>query len=200
MWKFKSANIPPELDISTIMSTAQGVESRFGNRFIKFAGTSEKFTQSADLTGNAINSMRESAAMITEQKKGVDRIFLMAERAINSISNLEKDSGKNQVKNLPIPSDAIRASYGKKMGYSALTMEFLTDCALFFMEEVINLEEALTSRDNTISKLAASIPDQEIIGAFEEIDLNELSSVPQVDTSTYAKPEKQGGAAKKIKK
>jgi len=200
MWKFKPANIPPELDLSATMSNSNGVESRFGNRFVKYAGTTETFTKSIDATGSAIQTMRENKAMITEQKKGVDRIFLMAERAINSITKLEKDSGKNQVNNLPIPSDAIRESYGKKMGYSTLTIEFLTDCALFFMEQTLELEVALAARDNTISRIAASIPDQEIIGAFEEINLDDLSAVSGTDASTYTKLEKATGASKKIKK
>lgn len=187
MYKFKKVNIPPALEISDIMATQNGPESRFGSRFIKYAGTSETFTKSVDLTGNGINDLRSYAGMISEQKKGIDRMFLLSERAILAISELEKVSGVKQVDNIPTPSDMIRDSYGKKMGYTSLTMGFLSEGLLHFMEETINLQNALESRDRTISALAAQIPQMEILGQFEEVTLNDLNNQPPTDIAAYTK-------------
>lgn len=188
MYKFKKAHIPPALDIPDIMAAQQGSESRFGSRFIKYAGTSETFTRSADLTGSGINDLRSYAGMINEQKKGIDRMFLLSEKAVLAISELEKMSGVRQVDNIPVPSDIIRTSYGKKMGYTSLTMSFLSEGLLHFMEETVNLQAALESRDRTISALAANIPQMEVLGKFEEVTLNDLNNHPPTDLSAYTKP------------
>jgi len=188
MYRFKKSDIPPALDISEIMATQNGSESRFGSRFVKYAGTSETFNKSVDQTGNGINDLRSYAGMISEQKKGIDRMFLLSERAILAITALEKESGVKQVDNIPVPSDLIRDSYGKKMGYTSLAMGFLSEGLLHFMEETINLQEALESRDRTISALAAQIPQMEILGKFEEITLNDLNNQPPTDVSSYTKP------------
>lgn len=188
MYKFAKANIPPALDLTDIMAVQSGAESRFGSRFIKYAGTSETFNKSVDATGTGIDDLRSYAGMITEQKKGIDRMFLLSERAITAISTLEKESGVRQVDNIPIPSDIIRNSYGKKMGYTSLTMGFLSEGMLHFMEETIHLQAALESRDRTISALAAKIPQMEVLGQFEEITINDLTGQVPTDVSSYTKP------------
>lgn len=187
MYQFKKAIIPPALEISDIMTAQAGSESRFGTRFVKYAGTSETFNKSVDLTGNGINDLRSYAGMIAEQKKGIDRMFLLSERAILAITELEKESGVKQVDNIPIPSDLIRDSYGKKMGYTSLTMGFLSEGLLHFMEETIHLQSALESRDRTISALAAQIPQLEVLGKFEEVTLNDLNNQPPTDVASYTK-------------
>jgi len=190
MYRFKSADIPPELDISSIMATQQGTEGRFAGRFVKFAGTSETFTKAADLTGQAIADLRTSAGVISEQKKGVDRLFLLSERAIQAVSLLEKESGVHQVDNIPLPNDNVRGNYGKKMGYAALALGFLSEGIVHFMEEVITLQSALESRDKIISQMAAHIPSVETIGAYEDVSLSDLTSVKPADISTYTRAEK----------
>lgn len=204
MYKFKSASIPPALEISDIMAAQSGSETRFGSRFIKYAGTSETFNKSIDLAGQGIDDLRTYAGMIAEQKKGIDRVFLLSERAIQAITTLEKDSGVRQVENIPLPSDVIRSSYGKKMGYTSLAMGFLSEGLLHFMEQTINLQEALDSRDRTISALAAQIPQVEVLGQFEEISLNDLNNSSQIDPATYTKVEKptavNGNSGKKTSK
>lgn len=164
-----------------------GSESRFGSSFIKYAGTSETFNKSVDLTGHGIDDLRSYAGMIAEQKKGIDHMFLTSERAILAISALEKESGVRQVENIPTPSDVIRGSYGKKLGYTSLTMNFLAEGLVHFMEQAIHLQEALDSRDRAISALAAQIPQMEVLGQFEEITLNDLNNQPPTDVSSYTK-------------
>lgn len=193
MYSFRKAQIQPELNIDTIMAKT-GNEMRFKSRFVKYAGTSETFNISVDKTGNAIDDLRTSAGMITEQKKGIDILFHKSEVAVNAINALEKESGKKQVDNLPLPTDIIRASYGKKLGYASLIIEFLTSGLTHFMEETLNLEDALQSRDATISRIAAQIPSVEIIGAFEEINISDLTDAVQIDPETYKKPEKNMGS------
>jgi len=190
MYRFKAAKIPPELDIQSIMSSSSGPEGRFASRFVKYAGTSETFTKSADLTGQAISDLRTSAGVIAEQKKGVDRLFLLSERAIAGVSQLEIESGVHQVDNIPLPNDGVRGNYGKKMGYVALTVGFLSEGIVHFMEEVINLQNALESRDKIISQMAAQIPSIETIGAYEDVNLTDLSTAKPVDVAVYTKPEK----------
>lgn len=163
---------------------------RFKGRFIKYAGTSETFTQSVDKTGQAIDDLRTSIGMITAQKEAIDILFLKAETAVNAVTMLETESGKKQVDNLPLPTDVIRSSYGKKLGYASLIMDFVTTGMLHFMEETINTEAALVSRDATISRLAAQIPTLEILGAFEEVSIADLVGHTEVDVQTYAKPAK----------
>jgi hypothetical protein len=199
MYRFKSASIPPELDMSAIMNGHTGTEGRFASRFVKFAGTSETFTKSIDVAGQAIDDLRQSSGMIQEQKKGIDKLFLLSERAIQAISLLEKESGVHQVDNIPLPSDPVRQSYGKKMGYVSLAISFLNEGLLHFMEETINLQTALDSRDRTISQLAGQIPSVELIGAFEEIALNDLVNTKPVDVASYAKQEKPVSPVEKLK-
>jgi len=190
MYRFKKAHIPPELQISDIMAQVNGMEGRFKNRFIKYAGTSETFIRSTDKAGQAIDDLRTSTGMIGEQKKGIDKMFVLAERAIREISKLEKDSGVHQVDNIPLPSDVIRTSHGKKMGYITLIMSFLTEGTLHFMEETMNLQDALESRDKIITELASQIPSMEVIGSYEDVGLNDLQNNSQVDVASYVKPEK----------
>jgi hypothetical protein len=190
MYKFRHTSIPPQLDLETNMSKTAGSELRFSNRFIKYAGTSEEFNKKLDQSGQAIDDLRTANGVITEQKKAVDKMLLKAEEAINSISALNKESGVQQIENIPLPTNATRASYGKKMGYNVLVMEFLTAGLLHFMEETLNLEEALKSRDAALSRLAAQIPQLEIMGAYEPVDISDLITAPTVDASTYVKADK----------
>lgn len=194
MYSFKSAKIPPQLDIQTIMASSSGMEARFKSRFISYAGTSEKFNKSVDVAGQAIDDLRTSAGMINEQKRGIDKMFLMSERAIIGVTALEKESGVKQVDNIPLPTAEVRDSYGKKMGYIALSVSFLSEGLLHFMEQTIHLQEALESRDRVISQLAAQAPHMETIGMFEDLSVNDLTSVPSVDVSQYAKTSKHDSA------
>jgi hypothetical protein len=190
MYKFRHTSIPPQLEIDTTMSKTSGSESRFTNRFIKYAGTSDEFNKKYDQSGQAISDLRTANGIVTEQKKAVDKMLLKAEEAINAISSLNEACGVEQIQNIPLPTQATRASYGKKMGYNVLVMEFLTAGLLHFMEETYNLEEALKSRDSAMARLAAQIPQLEIMGAYEPVEISDLISAPVVDTSTYTKAEK----------
>lgn len=188
--RFRKATINPQLDIESIMTSQQGNEGRFKGRFIKYAGTSADFNRSVDVTGQAIEDLRTSAGMITEQKQAVDRLFVSSERAIQEVSNLERESGVHQVDNIPLPTEVVRGSYGKKMGYVSLTMGFLQEGMLHFMEEVIHLQEALDSRDRVITQLVAQIPHLEVIGRYEDVSPSDLTSAPAVDVPTYTKQQK----------
>lgn len=190
MYRFKHTSIPPQLEIPVTMSKTTGSESRFANRFIKYAGTSEEFNKKYDLSGQAIDDLRTANGIVLEQKKAVDKMLLKAEEAINAISMLNKESGVQQIENIPLPTSATRASYGKKMGYNVLVMEFLTAGLLHFMEETINLEEALKSRDSAMARLAAQIPQLEIMGAYEPVEISDLISASVVDPATYTRVEK----------
>jgi len=172
------------------MASPAGSEGRFAGRFTKYAGTSETFTKSADLTGQAIADLRTSSGIISEQKSGVDRLFTLSERAIQLVTKLERESGVHQVDNIPLPNDHVRGSYGKKMGYVALSVGFLSEGLVHFMEETITLQNALESRDKIISQMAAQIPSLETIGAYEDIDLSDLASSKNVDVANYTRSDK----------
>lgn len=190
MFGFKPARINPVVDISEEMAATNGTVGRFAGRFNKYQGTSETFNRSVDATGNAFEDLRGYSGMINEQKLGIDKMFILSERAVLAITQLEKDSGIKQVENIPRPSDIVRGSYGKKMGYTTLALEFLQEGLLHFMEQTLNLQEALDSRDRALSALVAQIPKTEVLGRFEEVSLDDLTGQAPTDVSNYVKSDK----------
>lgn len=183
MYKFNSVNIKPLSDYEDlIMASKAGTELRFSNRFVKYAGTSAEFNKAIDLTGQAVDDFRQSTGMIAEQKKAIDLMFMKAERAVNRLNELEQESGEKQITNIPLPTDPIRSSYGKKMGYIDLVIAFTNEGMLHFMEQTLELKQALKDRETVISRMAAQIPQLESLGSFQEIEISDLSAPQRVDS------------------
>jgi hypothetical protein len=184
MWSFEShKKTELNIDNSIIMAQRTGLEARYASRFTKYAGDTKDAIQKADDARKVADEFRTSAGIIETQQENITELFTVAEQAVNMINDFQRQSGKKQVNNIPLPGPAIKESYGKKLGYTKLSIKFVTAGLLHFMEECINMEAELRSKDlviRTIAEEARSVP---VIGKLQNIELDDLNSMdPIVDS------------------
>lgn len=184
MWSFEShKKTELNIDNSIIMAQRTGLEARYASRFTKYAGDTKDAIQKADDARRVADEFRTSAGIIETQQENITELFTVAEQAVNMINDFQRQSGKKQVNNIPLPGQAIKESYGKKLGYTKLSIKFVTAGLLHFMEECITMEAELRSKDlviRTIAEEARSVP---IIGRLQNIELDDLNSMdPIVDS------------------
>jgi hypothetical protein len=184
MWSFEThKKTELNIDNSIIMAARSGLEARYASRFTKYAGDTKDAIQKADDARKVADELRTSAGVIETQQENITELFTVAEQAVNMINDFQRQSGKKQVNNIPLPGPAIKESYGKKLGYTKLSIKFVTAGLLHFMEECINMEAELRSKDlviRTIAEEARSVP---IIGKLQNIELDDLNSMdPIVDS------------------
>lgn len=184
MWSFESHK-RTELDInnSIIMAARNGLEARYASRFTKYAGDTADAIKRADDARKVADELRTSAGVIETQQENITELFTVAEQAVNMINDFQRQSGKKQVNNIPLPGPAIKESYGKKLGYTKLSIKFVTAGLLHFMEECINMEAELRSKDLVIRTIAEEVRSVPIIGKLQNIELDDLNSMdPIVDS------------------
>lgn len=167
----------------TMASVRSGLEARFSDRFAKFAGVTSDSIKLADSAKNVASELRTSAGVIDTQIENINELFTLAEMMIKTVDDLQRQSGRTQVKNMPLPSNSIKASAGKKLGYVKLCMKFMNAGLLHFMEQSMNLEDHVKERNNVIRAISEEMRNVPIIGRLQDVDLDDLHSAdPVVDT------------------
>lgn len=177
MWSFekytrKETTIPE----TAIMSMRSGLESRYADRFRGYAGTTEDSLKSADNARKTADSLRTAAGVVDAQKENVDDLFSAAELMVKMIDDFQRESGVKQIKNIPLAGESIKSSHGKKLGYTKLSMKFVSAGLLHFMEMSLNMMEDLKNKDKIIQAIADHRVDIPVLGRLTEVELDDLSS------------------------
>lgn len=183
-YSFATSSVEPIPNTDhTMTSVRSGLEARFADRFAKFAGVSSDSIKLADSAKNVASELRTSAGVIDTQIENINELFTLAELMIKTVDDLQRQSGRTQVKNMPLPSNSIKASAGKKLGYVKLCMKFMNAGLLHFMEQSMNLEDHVKERNNVIRAISEEMRNVPIIGRLQDVDLDDLHSAdPVVDT------------------
>lgn len=170
---------------STMTSVRTGLEARYADRFTKYVGTSSESIKRVDEAKKVADELRTSAGVIDTQTENINELFTVAEMAVKTIDNFQRQSGKRQVNNIPLPSESIKTSAGKKLGYVKLCMKFMNAGLLHFMEQSMSLEDEVKERNNVIRAIAGEIRSVPIIGKLQELDLDDLATTdPIIDIKT----------------
>lgn len=189
MFQFHKTDTREKLPLQVIMAARSGLETRYINRFSKWAGTTDKTLQDIDAARTASDNARTNAGVLQGQKDSINHLFLKTASLIKQVNEFQSASGSKLVSNVPLPTATIEASYGKKMGYIQLILEFYGQGTLFFMEEILNLKEALDGRDKVIASLAQNAQPIDVIGSLEKVEIEDLYDSHKQAPSSYVKPD-----------
>lgn len=184
MWEFDSYTSSPTIIPDRKMSSMRaGLEARYSERFIKYAGTTDDYIKKADQARQTTDSLRTAIGVVDTQKENIEELFTAAELMIKMIDDFQRQSGAKQIKNIPLAGNSIKSSPGKKLGYVKLAMKFVSAGMLHFMEMSIDMKHDLDSKDAVIQAIAEDSADVPILGRLTEVDFDELGNDgPVVDT------------------
>lgn len=185
MYSFRRSDTKTPYTLDNIMAAKSGLEGRYASRFVKYAGTSQKSLTDIDTAGKVADNLHVSSSVIDTQTSNINLMFVVAEAVVKKINAFQAESGENQIQNIPLPTDLVRASYSKKMGYVKLVLEFVGEGLEHFMEQALNLEGALRNRDKVISEIAAYHREVEMVGELSEISLEDLAMPGPINIETY---------------
>jgi hypothetical protein len=187
MWSF-SKHERTDLEIPDAIMTAarSGLEARFSDRFYKFAGVTDESLKRADEARKVADGLRTSVGIIETQQENIDELFTYAEMMVKAIDNLQQQSGKKQVRNIPLPGNSIKESPGKKLGYVKLVLRFMNAGVLHFMEETMSMEDEIKSKDMIIKAIADEARAIPLIGRLQDVELDDLSSNDPIVSSRTA--------------
>lgn len=177
MWSFepykRQQTIIPD---NIIMSMRTGLESRYAERFRGYAGTTDEAIKHTDNAKKTADSLRTAAGIVDTQKENIDELFTTAELMVKMIDDFQRESGVKQIRNIPLAGDSIKASSGKKLGYTKLSMKFVSAGLLHFMEMSLAMMEDLKEKDKVIQSIAEHRVDIPIIGRLMEVELDDIAS------------------------
>lgn len=185
MYSFKHIDTTTPYTIDNIMASRSGAELRYSNRFLKFAGTTTQALNNIDNAGRVTEDLNTSEGIIEGQKENINKLFFVAEEVIAKINMFQTQSGETQINNIPLPTEGVRAGYGKKMGYIKLALEFVSAGLEHFMEETLLLAEALKDRDMVIARIAHQHREIEPVGQLSEVTPEDLVSGEPIDLGRY---------------
>lgn len=177
MWKFESFTASkteiPETKMSHIRA---GMEARYSDRFEKFAGTTDDYLKKADAARQTTDSLRTAVGVVNAQKENIDELFTAAELMVRMVNDFQRQSGSRQVHNLPLASDSIRSSPGKKLGYVKLVMKFVSSGMLHFMEVALAMKDDIKAKEAVIKAIGEDAVDVPILGRLSELDIGDLTN------------------------
>jgi len=84
--------------------------------------------------------------------------------------------GHTFVRNMPLPSTAIKESPSQQLGYVQLTMRFLQAGVVHFMEQMDEATERIEHLEKLLEKLAVYDQDIDIQGELQPLDLDQLEA------------------------
>lgn len=176
MWSFQSFT-PSKTEIpeSKMANIRAGMEARYSDRFEKFVGTTDDYLKKADAARQTTDSLRTAVGVVNTQKENIDELFAAAELMVKMVNDFQRQSGSKQVKNLPLASDAIRSSPGKKLGYVKLVMKFVSTGLLHFMEVTLAMADDIKAKEAVIKVIGENSIDVPILGRLSDLDIEDLS-------------------------
>lgn len=158
------------------MSARTGLEGRYANRFARFSEVTGEVLKARDDAQSLPQQLTLARGIIQGQEKNIQHLLSTAEEMIRGIDTFQHTSGRRQVRNMPAPSQEIRDSAGKQLGYIQLTMRFLQSGLLHFMEEMISAQDRLDSLEGFVKELSLTSTDIPLIGELQQLDLDSLDT------------------------
>lgn len=164
--------------------SSSGLEKRFEGRFSYYTGPSQEYFENYNKSNATVESLQTAEAVIRTQRENLDKLLTVADSAVIGITRLQELTGIIQVNNIPRPTEDVRQSGAKSAGYLKLTIEFLAAGMLHFMEATYNMNKDHDKKDKVIKMLAEADREIQLLGELEELDINELSPLATVATTT----------------
>lgn len=184
MWSFQRFT-PSKVEIpETKMSNMRaGMEARYSDRFEKFVGTTDDYLKKADAARATTDTLRTAVGVVNTQKENIDELFTAAELMVRMVNDFQRQTGSKQVNNIPLASDSIRSSPGKKLGYVKLVMKFISSGMLHFMEVALEMGADIKAKEAVIRAIGEDAVDVPILGRLNDIEIGDLSDdSPIVET------------------
>jgi len=158
------------------MTTYQGPESRYLNRFSKIKQQTGNSIKNYDSAGNLTEHLSNARASLKAQEKNTKDLFSTAQELIVGIDTCQQMFGRTFVRNMPLPSTAIKESPSQQLGYVQLTMRFLQAGVVHFMEQMDEATERIEHLERLLEKLAVYDQDIDIQGELQPLDLDQLEA------------------------
>jgi hypothetical protein len=164
------------------------LSSRYADRFNGITLLTGPDLTTIDTARGVADNLRLSDASLKSASKGVDQLIEVASDAVAAIDRFQIESGKRQVNNIPLPTDAIKSSFGKKLGYIKLVIQFLAASNEHFMEQTLNLEMGGNNLKSILSNIAGATLDPDILGELHELELGDLQTDAPIIETKAASP------------
>jgi hypothetical protein len=176
MWSFavhtpQTINIP----ISAMASVRSGLEARYASRFSKVSGTSSSSLKHTDDARKLVDEFRTSSDVIATQEQNIKELFYTAETMLKTIEDFQMKTGEKQVNNIPLPGPSIQNSYGKKLGFIKLVMQFCNAGMLHFMEQTLELKDDIDNKDSLLRAIAGEYRETRVLGSIQTVEIEDLS-------------------------
>jgi len=158
------------------MTTYQGTESRYLNRFSKIKQQTGNSIKNYDSAGNLTEHLSNARASLKAQEKNTKDLFSTAQELIIGIDTCQQMFGHTFVRNMPLPSTTIKESPSQQLGYVQLTMRFLQAGVVHFMEQMDEATDRIEHLERLLEKLAVYDQDIDIQGELQPLDLDQLEA------------------------
>lgn len=165
-----------------------GLESRYFNRFSGIKKQSGDSIKNIDAAGNLTEHLTTAKASLKAQEKNINELFSTAQELISGIDTCQQMFGHTFVKNMPLPTETIKSSPGKQMGYVQLSMRFLQAGVVYFMEQMSDAEERIDQLEKLVKKLSEYDEEVDLIGDLQRLDLENLEQVRPVAPPSITTP------------
>jgi len=157
--------------------TQQGLEARYLSRFQKLSPASGKTIKDYDSAGNLTEHLSSARASIKTQEQNVAKLFGTAQELVAGIDTAQQMFGHSFVRNMPLPTSAIKDSPSQQLGYIQLTMRFLQTGVIHFMEQMVDAQARIEHLESMMGKLAEYDEEIGILGEMQDLDLDKLELV-----------------------
>lgn len=165
------------------------LENRFTGRFRTHTSVSRESIQAADDAKSVADSFQTSRGILTAQEEAIRSIFEKVTEQVQAINAFQEQSGRRQVKNIPLPTESVKNSHGQRLGYIMLCAEFLSAGFLHFMEENLKLIDELEEKEHVIKSISAYNQDLVVLGSLETLTLDDLeTNSPIISSRTEQEP------------
>lgn len=176
-YRFRTTDKTPTYTLENLQSAGNMSESQsqFSARFAKPSTTTAQSLANIDNAGKITEDLSTYGGILQGQREAVNALFVHAEAIIASINTLQREAGVTLVENIPLPTQTVRTSHSKKLGYIKLALSFVGAGLNHFMEQNMEYETALAQRDTIIGRLASSRREIDHIGELSEISIDDLT-------------------------
>lgn len=161
---------------SSSMASYSGMEGRYTNRFTKLKQQTGDSIKNYDSAGNLAEHLTTAKASLKAQEKNTKDLLATAQEMIIGIDTAQQMFGHTYVKNMPLPSAAIRESPSKQLGYIQLTMRFLQAGVVHFMEQMSEATDRIEHLEKILSKLAVYDEELDLLGEMQALNLEQLEA------------------------
>jgi len=156
-----------------------GPETRYLNRFQKLSPQTGTAIKNYDSAGNLTELIANARASINAQERNTKELFATAQELVAGIDTTQQMFGHTFVKNMPLPTGAIKESPSQQLGYVQLTMRFFQAGIVHFIEQMSDAQDRIEHLETLIGKLSEYDSDINILGEMKSLDLDQLEQSPK---------------------